>query len=256
LTKIKLNIVILGAGNLAWHLSQELKKRGQNIIQVYNRTVNKAEELSKLIQCEFTSKIEKINNNADLYILCINDKALIELSNSLPIKNKLVVHTSGAASIDFISQPQRGVFYPLQTFSKEKEINFKEIPICIEAKDDNNKRTLIKLGNLLSDCVYEIDSDQRKTLHLAAVFANNFSNYMYSISEKILSNKNIPFDILKPLIMETASKVLMHSPKESQTGPAIRNDQTSIKTHLDDLKHGNYYDIYKLLTEKLRAENN
>lgn len=255
MTNTKLNIVILGAGNLAWHLAQEFQKRGQNILQIYNRSQNKGEVLSKILQCDFTSKLEKINRNADLYLLCLKDKAIAEICHSLPIENKLIVHTSGAVHQDLIPKVKRGVFYPLQTFSKDRKIDFKDIPICIEANDKNDKKILIKLANLVSNRVYEINSEERKTLHLAAVFANNFSNYMYSISEEILNKKSIPFDILKPLILETANKVIKYSPKESQTGPAIRNDQTSIDIHLNDLKHGNYYDIYKMLTEKLRAEN-
>lgn len=245
----------MGAGNLAWHLSKEFQKKGQNILQIYNRTEKKAEALSKILQCDFTSKLENINRNADLYILCISDKSIAEIANSLPIENNLVVHTSGAVHQDLIPQDRRGVFYPLQTFSKGKEIDFKGIPFCVEANHENDKKTLIKLAKTLSISVHEISSEQRKTLHLAAVFANNFSNYMYSISEEILSVDNISFDILKPLILETANKIIYHSPKESQTGPAIRDDQTSIDTHLNDLNNGNYYDIYKMLTEKLRAEN-
>ena len=229
----------MGAGNLAWHLSKEFQKKGQNILQIYNRTEKKGEALSKILQCDFTSKLENINRNADLYILCISDKSITEIANSLPIENNLVVHTSGAVHQDLIPQDRRGVFYPLQTFSKGKEIDFMGIPFCVEANHENDKKTLIKLAKTLSLSVHEISSEERKTLHLAAVFANNFSNFMYSISEEILSENNISY----------------HSPKESQTGPAIRDDQTSIDTHMNDLNNGNYYDIYKMLTEKLRAEN-
>ena len=251
----KLNIVILGAGNLAWHLSQECLKKNHNVLQIYNRTKKKGEKLSKKLKCEFTSKLENVNHNADVYILCISDKSITEIANSLPIENKLIVHTSGAVHQDLISKNKRGVLYPLQTFSKDRAIDFREIPFCIEANYENDKQTLIKLAKTLSNKVYEMNSDERKILHLAAVFANNFSNFMYSISEDILCKNNISFELLKPLIIETANKIISHSPKEAQTGPAIRNDQTSIEIHLKNLKNRNYYDIYKILSEKLRGEN-
>jgi len=256
LSKLKLNIVIVGAGNVAWHLAKELQKKEQNILQVYNRSIEGAISLSRKLKCDFTTRIEDLNRDADLYILTVKDSVIEEVSASLNLKNKLVVHTSGAIEQDVIKYDRRGVLYPLQTFSKEKKLNFKNIPFCIEASKSQDYNTLIRLANLLGPMVYNIDSHQRKVLHVAAVFACNFSNYMYMISDEILSKESIPLDILYPLIKETASKITKHKPKDVQTGPATRNDKSTIDTHLKYLNEGNNYDIYKILTENIIANNN
>ena len=255
MSKLKLNIVIIGAGNVAWHLAKELQKKEQKIIQVYNRSVEPAISLSHRLKCDFTTRIEDINQKADLYILTVKDSIIEEVSELINIKNKLIVHTSGAVEQDVIKHKRRGVFYPLQTFSKEKKLNFKNIPFCIEALTSEDYSTLMRLATLLSPKVYNIDSNQRKVLHVAAVFACNFSNYMYMISDEILSDNNIPLDILYPLIKETATKITKHKPKDVQTGPAVREDKSVIEEHLNFLKNGKNYDIYKLLSKNIIDKN-
>ncbi len=255
MSKLKLNIVIVGAGNVAWHLAKELQKKEQKIIQVYNRTVEPAISLSHRLKCDFTTRIEDINQKADLYILTVKDSVIEEVSELINIKNKLIVHTSGAVEQDVIKHKRRGVFYPLQTFSKEKKLNFKNIPFCIEASTSEDYSTLMRLATLLSPKVYNIDSNQRKVLHVAAVFACNFSNYMYMISDEILSDNNIPLDILYPLIKETAIKISKHKPKDVQTGPAVRKDKSVIEEHLNYLNNGKNYDIYKLLSKSIIDKN-
>jgi len=255
LSKLKLNIVIVGAGNVAWHLAKELQKNEQKILQVYNRSVEPAISLSQRLKCDFTTRIEDINQNADLYILTVKDSVIQEVSELIKIKKKLIVHTSGAVEQDIIKHKRRGVFYPLQTFSKEKKLNFKNIPFCIEASTSEDYSTLMRLATLLSPMVYNIDSNQRKVLHVAAVFACNFTNLMYMISDEILNDNNIPLDILYPLIKETATKISKHKPKEVQTGPAVRKDQSVIEDHLNYLKNGINYDIYKLLSNNIIDKN-
>jgi len=255
LSKLKLNIVVVGAGNVAWHLAKELQKNEQKIIQVYNRSVEPAISLSHRLKCDFTTRIEDINQKADLYILTVKDSVIEEVSELINIKNKLIVHTSGAVEQDVIKHKRRGVFYPLQTFSKEKKLNFKNIPFCIEASTSEDYSTLMRLATLLSPKVYNIDSNQRKVLHVAAVFACNFSNYMYMISDEILSDSNIPLDILYPLIKETAIKISKHKPKDVQTGPAVRKDKSVIEEHLNYLNNGKNYDIYKLLSKSIIDKN-
>tara|TARA_B110000444_G_C18733300_1_gene544355 strand:+ start:189 stop:968 length:780 start_codon:yes stop_codon:yes gene_type:complete len=255
LSKLKLNIVIVGAGNVAWHLAKELQKNEQKILQVYNRSVEPAISLSQRLKCDFTTRIEDINQNADLYILTLKDSVIQEASELIKIKNKLIVHTSGAVEQDVIKHKRRGVFYPLQTFSKEKKLNFKNIPFCIEASTSEDYSTLMRLATLLSPMVYNIDSNQRKVLHVAAVFACNFTNFMYMISDEILNDNNIPLDILYPLIKETATKISKHKPKNVQTGPAVRKDQSVIEDHLNYLKNGMNYDIYKLLSNNIIDKN-
>lgn len=255
MSKLKLNIVVVGAGNVAWHLAKELQKNEQKIIQVYNRSVEPAISLSHRLKCDFTTRIEDINQKGDLYILTVKDSVIEEVSELINIKNKLIVHTSGAVEQDVIKHKRRGVFYPLQTFSKEKKLNFKNIPFCIEASTSEDYSTLMRLATLLSPKVYNIDSNQRKVLHVAAVFACNFSNYMYMISDEILSDSNIPLDILYPLIKETAIKISKHKPKDVQTGPAVRKDKSVIEEHLNYLNNGKNYDIYKLLSKSIIDKN-
>ncbi len=256
MSTLKLNIVILGAGNVAWHLAKELQNKEQNILQVYNRSEKEARSLARRLKCDCTTEIEDLNQNADLYILTVKDSVIEEVSASLNLKDKLIVHTSGAIDQDVIKHNRRGVFYPLQTFSKKKKLNFKGIPFCIEASKSEDYNTLMRLATLLSPIVYNINSHQRKVLHVAAVFACNFSNYMYMISDEILHKENIPLDILHPLIKETASKVSSYKPKDVQTGPAVRKDKEVIDTHLKYLKKGKNYDIYKLLSENIIHKNN
>jgi len=255
MSKLSLNIVLIGAGNVAWHLAQELQSKGQNILQVYNRSVEPALELSRKLGCDFTTRIEDITADADLYIIAVKDSAIGEVANSLRLKGKLVVHTSGAIEQDVISTKRRGVFYPLQTISKEKKLNFKTIPFCIEASKSEDFNLLMRLATLLSPMVYSINSHQRKVLHVAAVFACNFSNFMYMMADDILHKEDIPLDILQPLIKETAAKIKKHKPKTVQTGPAVRKDSETIEKHIEYLKEGNYYDIYKLLTESIISKN-
>ncbi len=254
MSQLRLNIVIIGSGNVAWHLSRELQKKDQKIIQIYNRSVENALSLSSILQCDFTTRYDELNKDADLYILTVKDSAIDEVSKKLITNNKLVVHTSGAIEQDVIQHERRGVFYPLQTFSKKKKLNFKKIPFCIEASKSEDFNTLMRLATLLSPMVYNINSHQRKILHVAAVFACNFANYMYMSADKILQKEDIPLDILHPLIKETASKITKHKPKDVQTGPAVRNDEFTIKSHLNYLK-GKEKSVYKQLTKNIIEEN-
>lgn len=243
-------IVFLGFGNVNFHLINTLYKHNKDsVIQVYNRSeINLNKELNKI---PFTTDLSKIKE-ADLYIIGIPDDAIAAFSETLPLKNKLVVHTSGSVSMEALSKRNRkGVFYPLQTFSKNREVNFNTIPICIEAKEEADLELLTNLGKSLSEKVVEIDSDERSKLHLAAVFVNNFVNHLYAIGDDILGNNELSFDLLHPLIEETASKVKTLSPSEVQTGPARRGDQKTIEKHLHLLTEGPESELYQQLTESL-----
>jgi predicted short-subunit dehydrogenase-like oxidoreductase (DUF2520 family) len=255
LSKLKLKIVIVGAGNVAWHLAKELQKNDQEILQIFNRSVEPAMTLARKLNCDFTTRLDALNTNADLYIIAVKDSAIEQVSESLVLENKLVVHTSGAIEKDCIKHERNGVFYPLQTFSKEKKLNFKNIPFCIEATKSEDYNTLMRLATLLSPIVYNINSHQRKVLHVAAVFACNFSNFMYMIADDILQKEKIPLEILQPLIKETASKIKKLKPKEVQTGPAVRGDKSTISSHLNYLEEGAHFDIYKILTETILDKN-
>jgi predicted short-subunit dehydrogenase-like oxidoreductase (DUF2520 family) len=190
---------------------------------------------------------------ADLYIITVSDDAIKSISQHLKPGKHLVAHTSGTASIhDLDKKLNRGVLYPLQSFTKSKPIDFSIVPMCIEALDKGHYETLKKVAVSLGCPVYKINTDQRKTLHLSAVFINNFGNHLFRVAHEISDAKSINFDILKPLILETAEKVQEMSPYRAQTGPALRGDKKTLKRHLKELENSPHKAIYELLTHSIQ----
>ncbi len=248
-----INVVFLGFGNLNYHLCHALSKaEGVTVKQVFNR--NFIGFLSPLDTIPFTDDISEIMD-ADVYIIGIPDDAIASFSESLPFRGKLTVHTSGGVAMNTLSDKnRRGVFYPLQTFSKKRDVDFANIPICLESENPDDLNLLRILANTISENVVEISSEKRVKLHLAAVFVNNFVNYLYQIGNDILENENLPFDLLKPLILETASKIEDLSPAEAQTGPAKRNDKKTIEKHLDLLENIEHKKFYEQFTEALKNQ--
>lgn len=242
-----ITVSILGYGNLASHLVCAFEAvKSVKLIQVYNRhPIN-----NKPFKAAFITNLSDLLP-ADIYIIAISDDAISKFSSQLKL-NGLVVHTSGSLPIEALqNQARRGVFYPLQSFTKGKKVAFNKIPICIETPHKNDLQLLHKLAQTISDSVFEISSAQRKKLHVAAVFVNNFTNYMYTIGESLCEANKIDFNILKPLIIETALKIETISPQLAQTGPARRKDATTIKKHLDFLPKA-YQEIYTLLTKSIQ----
>ncbi len=235
-------IVILGAGNVASNLAFAFHKAGIKKLHIHNRTENSAKQLAEKLDCTYSSDFENIPTNADLYLIAVKDDAIQELCENQTVKkkieNNLSVHTAGSVDIKILKQlsSNYGVFYPLQTFSKHKILNFKTIPICIEASSGFNYNKLRKFALEISEDVRNINSEQRKYIHLAAVFANNFTNRILTFAEEILAEKDIDFNILYPLIEETLNKIKNESPAKIQTGPAARNDKTVLNLHLELLK--------------------
>jgi predicted short-subunit dehydrogenase-like oxidoreductase (DUF2520 family) len=243
-------VSIIGSGNVAQHLIQAFSKTTDiELVQVFAR---KTATVSHLIQ------IDKIVSDfgelkpVDLTIIAVTDDAITGVSKQLSFKNQFVAHTSGSVSIHAIdSKNRQGVFYPLQTFSKSKEVDFKTIPICLEAQNQNDFQILETVAKSISNVLYKVDSEQRKALHIAAVFVSNFVNHLYQIGNDICIENELSFDILKPLIQETANKILTLSPNEAQTGPAKRKDTQIMNVHLNFLKDENQKEIYKLLTKSI-----
>ncbi len=246
-----IKVVVFGSGNVATHLTKVFyKTNGINLVQVYAR--KKTNFLTKK-NIPFTNNLSAIKK-ADMYILSISDDAISDFSNNLPLKNGFLVHTSGSVAMTNLNNRfNRGVFYPLQTISKNKKLNFKKVPICLEAEKNSDLKLLNKLAKLISTKVYTINSEQRKSLHVSAVFVNNFTNHLYKIASDICKERDVPFDILKPLILETAKKIKKISPKEAQTGPAKRNDKNTIEAHLKML-NDEQKTIYKILTKSIQNE--
>lgn len=243
-----IKVILLGSGNVATHLFQAFSKaNGVEVVQVFSRTISK--DFPETLQ---TSDYKEIKA-ADVYIICVSDSAISSVSSQLSFENRLVVHTSGSSDLNLLdSKNKKGVFYPLQTFTKNKAVDFSEIPICLEAENVSDYNFLEKVANSISKNVYVISSEQRKALHVSAVFVCNFTNHLYTIGNTICLENNIPFEILQPLIEETAKKIKSLSPSEAQTGPAIRNDKKTIEKHIDFLTNENQKEIYKILTKSIQ----
>jgi len=227
-------VTFIGAGNLATHLGKAFAKAGIQIVQVYSRTLQSAGALGAILDVPFTNVIDEIDPDADLIVISVKDDVIGQILEQTDFRKRLIVHTAGSVSLDFLSpySERCGVFYPLQTFSKGREIDFSGVPVCLEANSTEILTELKELAAKISTRVYEINSDDRKILHLAAVFACNFVNHFYDIGAQLLKKQGLPFELLKPLITETAAKVMEMDPRDAQTGPAKRYDETIIKKHL------------------------
>jgi len=243
-----IKVILLGSGNVATHLFQAFSKVDEiEVVQVFSRTISK--DFPETLQTSDFSKIAE----ADVYIICVSDSAIFSVSSQLQFENRLVVHTSGSSDLNALdSKNNKGVFYPLQTFTKNKAVDFSEIPICLEAETISDYIVLEKVAKSISKKVYAISGEQRKALHVSAVFVCNFTNHLYQIGNEICLKNTIPFEILQPLIKETAEKIQSLSPSEAQTGPAVRNDQKTIEKHIDFLANENQKEIYKILTKSIQ----
>jgi predicted short-subunit dehydrogenase-like oxidoreductase (DUF2520 family) len=250
--------IFIGSGSVATHLSLALKEKGITISQVYSRTQSNAELLAKKLDCPYTTEVYDIKTDGDIYFYALQDTAFKRFIRDFDMPDAIHVHTAGSVSVSEFNgfAIKYGVFYPLQTFSKDKAVDFKEIPICIEASNTEIQQQLHEIAKLLSEKIYIITSEQRKKLHLAAVFACNFTNYMYDISSKLLEDSGILFEIIQPLIAETADKIKTLTPYDAQTGPAVRYDESIIKKHLYMLnKKTEYKKIYKLLSKSINKRH-
>jgi predicted short-subunit dehydrogenase-like oxidoreductase (DUF2520 family) len=247
-------IVMIGAGNVATHLSAALIKSGNPIIQVFSRSRNSARKLAENLSASWTIQMSEITDRGDLYILAVSDDILPEIAAKLKLQNKLLVHTSGSIGLDVFKESSEyyGVIYPVQTFSKEREIDFSNVPIFVEGNNEASEKSLIELCEKISGSVLKMDSTDRMYLHAAAVFACNFTNHLYHIASEILRKRNLPFELLVPLIHETANKIKSVHPAMAQTGPAIRNDQIVIKKHLDLLSFSpGTSELYQKLSQSI-----
>lgn len=247
-----ISVSILGAGNVGTHLMRAVQSaKNLNLVQWYSRNPKSVKFPIKDI--EFCHDLERLKM-ADVYIIAVSDKAISDLSKQLPFENRLVVHTSGSVAMKHLDiKHRRGVFYPLQTFSLTSEVAFSEVPFCIETMQKEDSKFLKTLANEMGSPSYMINTEQRQALHLSAVFVNNFTNQMYRIAHDLSDFKSINFEVLNPLILETAKKVQHISPYSAQTGPAKRNDQVTIKQHLRTLEsHPEYQSIYELLTNSIK----
>lgn len=253
-----MEIVLIGSGSVATHLGLALKSKGVIIKQVFSRNPANAENLARKLETTFIDDISDLYMDADIYIYALKDSALKTILRKMNIPRGIHVHTAGSVPMsDFEGfTAQFGVFYPLQTFSIKKEIDFSKVPMCIEASNAETQMVLVDLAKLLTDKIYIINSEQRKQLHLAAVFACNFTNYMYDIAAQILEKSDVKFEIIEPLIAETADKIKSLNPYDAQTGPAVRFDENTIDRHLHMLKKNpDIKKVYDLLSKSIHLRH-
>jgi len=285
-----MKIVLIGSGNVASHLGQALIKSGHQVLQVYSRTLEHAQELVTILTTAKGSvkgsakgsgenrltipiaRLDRLDREADLYFICVSDQAIAEIIAQLPAGLKgVVVHTSGSTSISVFADAgasgagsgayrgKYGVFYPVQTFSKAKTIDFKNIPLALEASDPDTYKILYGIAGGLSERVFPCDSTQREAIHIAAVFACNFSNYLYTVADRILQQHGLDFELIRPLILETVEKAQHFAPASVQTGPAVRKDLKIVQQHLDFLDREELADprirqLYALISEMLAGK--
>ena len=248
-----MKVTLIGAGNLATQLGKSLKKAGVIISQVYSRTEDSARTLGELLEAEWLTDIKALRDEADIYIFSVKDSVLCELISEVckGRGDKLFLHTAGSMAMSCFEGKalHYGVFYPMQTFSKTKDVDFERIPVFIEGNSIETEDVIRSLANKLTQRVIRLSSADRKYLHLAAVWACNFTNYCYTVASDILGEHGIPFDVMLPLINETTEKIQKISPKEAQTGPAARGDRNVMSKQLE-LMNGkeDLQELYQMLS--------
>lgn len=261
-----MKISFVGSGNVAWHLAQAFEDAGHWICEVYSRDTQKARQLaSSLYDTNIQPDLNFSESEANVIIIAVSDDAIESIIQRIVLpEGVILVHTSGTRSlaefqnlIEIYSDVyvHTGVFYPLQTFTKGIEMDYKSLPFCIESKNELIENKLIQLAQSISDNVNRMDSDERFILHVAAVFASNFTNYLLTISHDMLDREQLNFELLKPLIQTTVEKALVsNNPAVAQTGPARRGDWKTTGRHLEYLQETDedWTEIYRLLTDKIR----
>ena len=252
-----MRISLIGAGRVAHHLARVLSQHHQ-IMQIYSRSLEPAQTLAAQVGATAAANISEINPEIDLVIIAVSDQAIASIITETHqhLADVLIVHTSGSTDIEVLAKThaRAGVFYPLQTFSLDREIPWSDTPLFVEAKSEVDLVLLSQLASQLSSRVYQYTSAQRLSLHLAAVFACNFSNYCYDMAKQVVDAQQVDFSLLYPLILETTNKAVQHDPKQMQTGPAMRGDQNILNMHqqmLQDANRDDLKNIYRLMSQHI-----
>lgn len=252
-----LNVTIIGSGNLAWHLAPALDNTEFAVKEVYSQTRKHAMALAeRLYQAEVKATLDFTNSQSRIFIVAVSDDVIQEVAESIMLPpGAVLVHTSGSQPLSILGYAHTlnvGVFYPLQTFTKNQKVNFKDIPIFIESENAETEKILMAMGKAISKKIQKVKSDQRKAIHVAAVFASNFTNHMVTIAEELLEDQKLSLDLLKPLIVETINKCLAIGPVKGQTGPAKRGDVEILDKHLQFLSHDEAVaEIYRAISQHI-----
>jgi predicted short-subunit dehydrogenase-like oxidoreductase (DUF2520 family) len=246
--------VLIGAGNVGWHLGHTLHEKGIRVQQVISKSRTSCKELAGLLHADYTTSLKQLDKEAGIIILAVPDSRMEEVIGQCDFRNNLVVHTAGSVPMEVFKgrAVNYGVLYPLMTFTRNKPVDFASIPLLLEASSARNEYKLNSLAKCLSKEVMTITSEQRKHIHLAAVIACNFSNHMYTLAEAVAASKGITFELLKPLIRETSDKINCLSPREAQTGPALRNDIRIVEEHIRLLaSHPDIAELYRQISKSI-----
>lgn len=246
--------VLIGAGNMGWHLGQMLNRAGVRVLQVYSRNRINARMLAGEFQALDTNRLEEIHPDADLYAVCVADSAIAEVVSKIPSNGGFWIHLAGTVETDVFRGKANhfGVLYPVQTFTKGTQVAYSKIPLLVEAEPEADLQPLIQLARRISEYVVPTGFQTRARVHLAAVFAANFTNHFFSIAENILAEQGMEFELLRPLIKETFAKVLAIPPIAAQTGPAIRNDRDTMVKHNQLLsEHPRWQELYRMISESI-----
>jgi predicted short-subunit dehydrogenase-like oxidoreductase (DUF2520 family) len=249
-----LKISIIGSGNVATHIGTALKKAGHTIADVTGRNAATTNELADNLQAKANFDVSAIDSSSEVILLCVKDDAIIKVASLLPFSEKVIAHTSGFRSFNILEKAGNniGIFYPLQSMKKEVALDFKTVPMLVEGNNNFTSAILNQLANDISISVHQVNELQRQYIHIAAVFANNFTNHLWELAEHILQEQNLTLDILRPLIANSAENIATHSPLQLQTGPAARKDFFTIDAHLNLLHNEEEMTkVYKVLTESI-----
>lgn len=258
MTAVSPRITIAGSGRVATHLGKRLRAKGLTVTQVISRNAEHAAALAATLGADWTDRWDAVDTETDWLILAVKDDVIAEVAALLAphLGNTLITHTSGATPGHILSAAAQryGVFYPLQSFSVERQPVWSKIPFCVDANSPADVQFLRKMAKIIGNLVYQVDDAQRAVLHVAAVFANNFANHCFAVAEQMLDEADLPFEMLHPLMEETIAKAVLDSPARMQTGPARRGDQDTMKRHLELLKkHPLWQDIYRKISEDIQA---
>ena len=252
-----MRISMIGAGRVAYHLALVLSAHHE-IVQIYSRTLEKAQYLAEQFNAQAIAQPEQLDHEVDLVIIAVSDQSIANVIEQIHpyLQQNLIVHTSGSTHLDLLKNvhARAGVFYPLQTFSLERQIDWQQTPLLIEAVNEQDQILLLELANSLSNRVYTYNSSQRLSLHLAAVFACNFANYCYDMGKQVVDAQQVDFSLLYPLMLETANKATHNDPKQMQTGPAMRGDQNILNMHqqmLANMQREDLQNVYQLLSQQI-----
>ncbi len=250
------NIIFIGAGNVATHVALAMKEAGFSILQIFSRSESSARSLAGKLKCSHTTNIKEVSSAADIYLFSLKDDSLRDTIAAMPSNNGLWIHTAGSIPMNiFHGYTERyGVIYPMQTLSKQRKTDFSKIPLFIEGNTGSSEAEIYNITQKLSENIIHMASDKRKYLHLAAVFACNFTNHMYTLAAKILEKQEINWHILQPLIDETANKLYSMNPENAQTGPAVRYDRNIMDQHLSMLKDKDMQLIYSMVSESIHSQ--